>query len=148
MIKGNIETAEACYAVSEKFRECFVWIKENNLETMPDGRYEISDDIYANVQSYVTKDDAPYEAHKSYIDVQYMISGSEISGVVPRSNCSVTEEYNEEKDVEFLKNTGAEQYYKIEKGEFFIFFPKDAHKPGIKDGINKPVKKVIVKIKA
>ena len=30
---------------------------------------------------------------------------------------------------------------------FFIFFPEDAHSPGLKDGENSPVRKVVVKVK-
>lgn len=147
MIKGNIQSVENCYSVSEKFQKSFVWIKENDLKNIPDGRYDISEDIYANVQSYNTKDDAPYEAHKEYIDIQYMVTGEEMIAVAPYPSCTVTEEYDSEKDVEFLKNNSAEQYYKLNEGEFFIFFPHDAHKPSIKTDVSKGVKKVIVKVR-
>ena len=146
MIKDNINRAETYYKISENLRHGFEWIKKNDLKNMQDGRYEVSDNIYANVQSYETKDDASYEAHRKFIDIQYMIKGEELSGVTDYSNCSVTQSYNSEKDIEFLSINKNEEFYKIKEGEFFVFFPHDAHKPAIKTDKNKNVKKVIVKV--
>ena len=146
MIKDSLKRAETYYGISERIKAGFEWIKNNDLKNLPDGRYEISDKIYANLQSYQTKDDAPYEGHRDYIDIQYMVSGEELSGVTDYSNCTTTEEYNKEKDIEFLKCNAEEHFYKISEGEFFVFFPHDAHKPAIKVEKNKNVKKVIVKV--
>ena len=146
MIKDNICRAETYYNISNNLKKGFEWIKNNNLENMPDGRYEISDKIYANLQSYITKEDAPYEAHRDYIDIQYMVKGEEQSGVTDYKNCSTKEEYNKEKDIEFLNCNKKEEFYKIGEKEFFVFFPHDAHKPALKINENKNVKKVIVKV--
>lgn len=146
MIKDNIKRAETYYNISENLKKGFEWIKNNDLKNMTDGRYEISDKIYANLQSYTTKDDAPYEAHRDYIDIQYMIKGAERSGVTDYSNCSVKEEYNKEKDIEFLNCNSEEKFYELLENEFFVFFPHDAHKPALKINENKNVKKVIVKV--
>lgn len=146
MIKDDIRRAEVYYGISDNLKKGFEWIKNNDLKNMQDGRYDIDDKNYANLQSYLTKDDAPYEGHRDYIDIQYMVDGEELSGVTDYSNCLVKEEYNKEKDIEFLKNNGNETFYNIKEGEFFVFFPHDAHKPAIKAGENKIVKKVIVKV--
>ena len=146
MIKDDLKNAGIYCKISENLKKGFEWIKSNDLKNMPDGRYEISDEIYANLQSYNTKETAPYEAHRDYIDIQYMVIGEELSGVTEYSNCSVSEEYNKEKDIEFLKNNAKEEFYKIKEGEFFVFFPTDAHKPAIKIGESRKVKKVIVKV--
>lgn len=146
MIKDDLKNADIYSGISENLKKGFEWIKSNDLVSMPDGRYEISDKMYANLQTYYTKDDAPYEAHRDYIDIQYMVIGEEQSGVTNYSNCIVIEKYNKEKDIEFLQNNSEEVLYKIKEGEFFVFFPTDAHKPAIKIGENKKVKKVIVKV--
>ena len=147
MIKDNIKRAAAYFGISDNLKHGFEWIINNDLKSLVDGRYEINENIYANVQSYMTKDDAPYEAHKDYIDIQYMINGEELSGVTDYSNCSTKEEYNKEKDIEFLNPPQNEEFFKIKDGEFFVFFPHDAHKPAIKVKDNKSVKKVIVKVR-
>ena len=146
MIKDSIKRAETYYNISENLKKGFEWIKNNDLKNMPDGRYEISDEIYANLQSYQTKDNAPYEAHRNYIDIQYMVDGEEVSGVTDYSNCSTIENYDKEKDIEFLKINEKEKFYQIKEGEFFVFFPHDAHKPALKVQESKKVKKVIVKV--
>lgn len=147
MIKDTIKRAAVYFGISDNLKQGFEWIINNDLKSLADGRYEINENIYANVQSYITKDDAPYEAHRDYIDIQYMINGEELSGVTDYSNCSIKEEYNKEKDIEFLNPPQNEEIFKIKEGEFFVFFPHDAHKPAIKVNDNKSVKKVIVKVK-
>ena len=147
MIKDSIKRAETYYGIAENLKKGFEWIKNHDLKSMPEGRYEIDEDNYANLQSYLTKDDAPYEAHRDYIDIQYMVDGEELSGRVDYNDCSTKEEYNKEKDIEFLDSNVEEEFYKIKEGEFFVFFPHDAHKPAIKVKENKKVKKVIVKVR-
>ena len=146
MIKDSIKNADVYYGISKNLKAGFEWIKNSDLKNMPDGRYEITDKIYANLQSYITKDNAPYEAHRDYIDIQYMVKGEELSGRVDYSDCKTTEKYNKEKDIEFLQCIGEEEFFKIKEGEFFVFFPHDAHKPALKVKENKQVKKVIVKV--
>lgn len=148
MIKDNIQRRTVYYSVSQSLKQGFEWIINNDLKSLANGIYEINENVYASVQSYITKDDAPYEAHRDYIDIQYMISGEELSGVTDYSNCATKEEYKKEKDIEFLYPPKNEEYFKIKEGEFFVFFPHDAHKPAIKINDNKLVKKAVVKVKA
>jgi YhcH/YjgK/YiaL family protein len=147
MIKDSLNRAEKYFGLSDNIKLGLNWIKDNDLESMPDGRYEINDNIFANVQSYYTKDDAPYEAHRSYIDIQYMIKGEELSGVTDYANCTTVEEYDSDKDCEFLKCNIKEEFFRLKEKEFFIFFPHDAHKPALKINETKHVKKVIVKVR-
>jgi YhcH/YjgK/YiaL family protein len=37
--------------------------------------------------------------------------------------------------------------FKATPETFFIFFPDDLHRPGLKDGESSPVRKVVVKVK-
>ena len=147
MIKDNIKNADTYYQISKNLKDGFEWIRNNNLIDMKDGKYVISESLYANVQTYQTKDEAPYEAHRQYIDIQYMIKGEELSGVVDYADCSTVVEYDYEKDIEFLKNNTEENFYKIKSGEFFVFFPHDAHKPALRVNESSLVKKVVVKVK-
>lgn len=147
MIKDNIKRAKTYYNISENLKSGFEWIQNNDLKKLADGKYELLNGCYANVQSYMTKDDAPYEIHREYIDIQYMIEGKELSGVTDSSNCTTIKKYDTNNDIEFLNCNTDEKFYELQEGEFFVFFPHDAHKPAIKLNENKYVKKVIVKIK-
>jgi hypothetical protein len=71
----------------------------------------------------------------------------ELIGIAPLSDIKeILEPYNEANDIMFMSvnkiiNHGAAP------DRFFIFFPDDAHRPGLKDGENSPVRKVVVKVK-
>ena len=148
MIKDRLEHAEIYYGISENLKKGFEWLKNNDLTALPDGRYKISgNEIYANVQSYETKDDALYEAHREYADIQFMIKGREKIGVADYSACSAAEEYNKDKDIEFLNCNKPDSYEIIEEGEFLVLFPQDAHKPSINPGNKQNVKKAVVKVR-
>lgn len=136
--------------LGKKFKTAFDFLKNTDLKNQQCGKYTISDDIYYNLQEYQTKENAPYEIHRQYIDIQYVVKGEEKMGFANIDSFSASENYNLEKDVTFgiLKDSGKNDSFVIVKEGFFtIFTPEDAHAPALL--INKPaaVKKVIVKIK-
>ena len=146
MIKDRLKNAKTYFGISEELKKGFEWIEKNDLDNIEDGKYIIDgDNIYANVQTYETKDGALYEAHKKYIDIQYMINGEERIGVCDYSDCKTKEKYSEDKDIEFLEGYG--HYETIKNGEFLVLFPQDAHQPSLNYKEKKRVKKVVVKVK-
>jgi len=134
----------------ERWDKAFSFLKTSDLQGLELKRYDIDgDNLYAPVSEYLTKneEDAKYEAHRKYIDIQYIINGKELMGVAPLSQKKdILEPYDSAKDIEFLTVTGGENYLAL-PGRFFIFFPEDAHRPGLKDGENSPVRKIVVKVK-
>ena len=117
---------------------------------MPDGRYGISDRIYANIESYNTKNllDAKLEAHKKYIDLQFLLKGEERINYANIDGLTIINEYNPDKDILFYKTplSGVGRLY-LNKKKFAIFYPQDAHAPQINSGdLSNQVKKVVVKI--
>jgi YhcH/YjgK/YiaL family protein len=130
--------------------KAFTFLKETNLDTIRPGKYPIDGDlVYASVTENPTKDleNAKWEFHKKYIDVQMVIKGSEKMGIVPLASTTVSEPYNEKKDVGFATSTEG-NIYTVEPGVFLIFLPSDAHRPSIKvDGFDKD-KKIVIKVKA
>ncbi len=134
----------------ERWDKAFTFLKSNDLPSLEPKRYEIDgDNAYAPVSEYITKnsEDAKYESHQKYIDIQYVASGKELIGIAPASALKeVLTPYDASKDVGFMTvNDGVT--YKSDPGKFFILFPDDLHCPGLKDGENAPVKKVVVKVK-
>lgn len=147
MIKDGLINAEIYYGISPLLKQGLEWLKSNNLANIEDGKYFIDgENLYANVQTYETKDEAPYEAHRKYADIQYMIKGIEKIGVCDYKNCSTIEEYNEEKDIEFLKCNKDESHQVLNEGDFLILYPQDAHQPSLKFNRNQKVKKIVVKV--
>ena len=114
----------------------------------PNGRYELDGDkVFALVQSYQSKPRAEgkWEAHCKYIDVQYIASGAERIGWTHVSRLTLTEPYDETKDIAFYKGTG--DFVTVPAGSFAILFPEDAHMPGIAVDTPSPVTKVVVKVR-
>lgn len=148
MIFDAIENAEIYSGLGEKFKRAFEFIKSTDLKSFKDGKIEIDgENIFAIAQKYKTKnsDDGIWEAHRKYIDIQYMISGAENMGFVLADYLEISDKYNEADDVEILKGLG--DFVQVNEGEFVIFFPDDAHMPGLKIKENEEISKVVVKIK-
>lgn len=131
---------------SPRILEAIEIIKNTNFNDIPDGRLEYSNGIWANLQTYYTKQDALFEAHRKYIDIQFILAGTEKIGVCDSSTCTENIPYDAEKDIEFL---GAKEFEYIEMhtGDFLILYPKDAHKPSISVGEEPShVRKLVVKV--
>lgn len=114
------------------------------------GRHELEGDSYYNVDIYTAKDlvICRYEAHKKYVDIQYMVEGEELIYVTDIDNLQVSEPYSEEKDVMFF--TGGEDVKPelMTPGKYLVFYPKDGHKPSVRVGeTGSAVKKVVFKVK-
>ena len=147
MIKDRLCNAAYYYGLSKYLAKGLEWLKLTDLTILEDGKYYIYEDkVYANIQTYETKDDAKYESHKKYIDIQCVINGREKVGITDISNCTTCVEYNSENDIEFYDINADEEYVSLEEGTFLILYPQDAHKPSIVNGENRLVKKVVVKV--
>lgn len=115
----------------------------------PDGRYEIVDGIFANVMTYITKniEMTCYETHMKYIDIQYIIYGTEIMMINPLQELKnyVSMDYNLEKDIT-LYNYSLGDVKILSPGDFVVLYPNDAHRGAI--SLDKPtaVRKIVIKI--
>lgn len=133
----------------ERWDKAFAFLEAQDLATINTGTYEIDGkNVYAIVQEYNSKnpEDAQYESHKVYTDLQYIISGEELIGLTDLSSTTVKTPYDGEKDIAFYDAEEGEMLM-AKPGTFFLFFPDDAHRPGIKVDENKPVKKIVIKVK-
>lgn len=148
MIYDQLKNAELYFPISERLIKAFEYLRSNDFTNIEPGRYDIDgDNIYAIVQEYDTKPmtSGRWEAHKKYIDVQYMVNGKEKMGYSHKNKMIVTHEYNPEKDALYLKGEG--NFLTAEAGYFAVFFPSDMHMPCIAINLSTPVKKVVVKVR-
>ncbi len=147
MIFDNTKNKELYYAVNEGFKKGFDFIKKAERENLPVGKYEIDGKkVWASVQEYPSKDVAKAEAHRNYIDIQYIVSGREYMECADISECKSMVEYNPDKDVEFF-DASSRVKMECKAGDFAIFFPNDVHTPGLKIGESAPVRKIVVKVR-
>ena len=126
------------------------FIKKLNTNLQP-GRYDISENSYANIDEYYTKSykDCKLEAHKKYIDIQILLDGTERLDYIAADGLSVSEEYDEKRDVMFFhKPLKALDTVILKPNKFILLYPHEAHMPQMNDASEaKKVKKVVVKIK-
>lgn len=144
-MKNKINVNNKFLKDDSKLKIAIDYIKNTDFSKLKDGKISITDSIWANLQTYITKTDALFEAHRKYIDVQYIIEGIEYIGVSEYTDCVEEIKYNDENDIEFLR-TNNNQNIEMLKGDFLILYPTDAHKPSV--SINEPtkVRKLVVKI--
>ncbi len=137
------------YAINKVYWDkAFSFLKDQDLQTLPAGRYAIAGDtVYAIITQNLTKDydSTKWESHRHYTDLHCVISGEEKIAVAPISRLAVTMPYDSAKDV--INYSGEGDFYLAGPGTFFLFFPQDGHRPNVTPGGNKLDKKVVIKIR-
>ena len=147
MIYDKLEHLETYTGISDRLAKGLRLLKETDFSVLEPGRYEADGtNLYFMVQSYQSKEsnDTP-EAHRKYIDIQYLLSGEELIGVGALSD--MTEEVTANPDSDFWLYHGPMSHVKIGNGYFAVLFPQDAHAPGIAADAPAPVRKVVVKVR-
>jgi YhcH/YjgK/YiaL family protein len=145
------DLAVAWFKNKERWEKAFTFLKTNDLSKLETKRYDIDgDNLYATISEYITKDPATanFEAHRKYIDIQYIISGNEIMNSVPLSTTAreLVTPYDGTKDIEFMTIKNFVNH-RATPSNFFIFFPTDAHRTQLRDGSGSQVRKVVIKLK-
>jgi len=147
MIIDTLENAEKYIQLHRLFAKAFEFIKSQKLKEIEVGKYPITGaDLHASVSEKegLKKEDAKFEAHDHFIDIQVCPAGSETLGWKPRNKCKdIKSAYNIEKDVTFF-NDEPDTYFQLHEGQFAIFYPEDVHAPMIGEG---NIKKLVVKVK-
>ena len=148
MIIDKLTNSHLYSGLGNRINKAFDYLNNTDFSKTELGKYEIDgDNIFALVNEYNTKDEieGKLEAHKRYIDVQYVAKGEELMGYAPLENQKVIEDYNEQNDITFF--SGDKSFIQVDEGMFAIFFPTDVHLPGIKVNKKSYVKKIVIKVK-
>lgn len=121
-------------------------ITEEFLASVSKDRVELKgSDVYATRFTYETvpAEESFFEAHKKYLDIHIMLSGSERVEIAPPEKL---EEFDRKDDFYAYRGEGD---YKLvlSPGDFLVVFPNDAHK--IKMQVDGPetVTKAVFKIR-
>ena len=146
MIIDRIGNSHLYYTINTRFKQAFEYIHQIDMDAIPVGKYEIDGkNMYALVQQYNTKPRAQgiWEAHRRYIDLQYVVHGVEGIGY---SNVNHLEQGKYDPDKDFLPLYGAGDLVTLHSGSFVFLMPEDAHMPGIVIDSPAPVRKIVIKI--
>lgn len=150
MIYASIKEI-GCYAgsFSARLNKALNWLKDADglLAKQSEGRYEHFDgSFFYVVDRYETKEDNVFEAHRKHIDVHVLLEGKELVEAAPLEAMREKKSYDAQKDVCELEGEALLKLV-LSPGFFAVFFPRDAHKPGLSLG-NCPqtVKKCVFKV--
>ncbi len=149
MIFDTLDRAARYTGLNSRFPLAFDFLRTlTGGEAM--GRHDLDGDLcFALVQTYQTKpqSQALFEAHRKYIDVQFLLSGRETILWAPlESMKEQTMPYDEEKDAALWKPVTDFTPLRISAGQFAILHPEDAHAPCIEQEQPETVFKVVIKV--
>ena len=111
-------------------------------------RNELAEGVVAIEQAYTTKPRAEgfFESHRRFIDIQVIVTGTEIMEVVDVAHAKVRESYNEERDLIIYLDAQGASSLTMPAGHAAIFFPVDVHMPTLIAGEPTLVRKVVLKV--
>lgn len=148
MIIDKIKNSSLYFNLGKKITKALKFLAESDFSQMESGRYEIDgSNIFAIVNIYETKleKEGSWEAHRQYIDIHFMVEGSEAMGYANLDKMKTSQGYDPNKDSISLEGNG--DLFILEPGIFAIFYPTDAHMPGVLIDGPQLVKKIVVKVK-
>jgi YhcH/YjgK/YiaL family protein len=148
MIIDTFNNASKYFSVHPLFAKAFEYIQQTDLANAVEGKTDIADglkSIFSNSPGKTKEASlAKFECHNQNIDIQVCIKGEETIGWKPREKCVTPNgAYNAEKDVQFY-NDAPDTFFRLNDGQFAIFFPEDVHAPMIGEG---QIKKLVIKVR-
>ena len=143
MITGNIKDCEKYCGISGALGRALDFLK-----TVEYGA-KTSDFTVNFAEIFTFDEDAKgnkklFEAHRKYIDIHYIIAGTEQFGYANIATLTPVTEYNAVDD--YILLDGEVNRITLNKGDFIIVFPEDAHIPAMKYKDGQKVKRAVVKI--
>lgn len=131
MIYDSLKNLKNYIGLDPRLTRALEIIRDTDFSGLEDGTYEVEGhDFRYMLQSYTAEgvNDKP-EAHRDFIDIQYLISGKELVGVGQLEDMNEEVEARPEGDIWFYH--GVLDNVTLEKDKFVILFPNDAHAPCI-----------------
>jgi YhcH/YjgK/YiaL family protein len=146
MIADDIRNSSLYACLSPGIDAALKYLAGTDFSRVGPGRHEIGEGCYCIVQDYTTapREQKRYEAHRKYVDVQFIASGEELIGHADIATLRAAEDYDESRDVAWFEGEG--DFVTARAGVFVILFPHDAHMPGVSLAGCEAVRKVVAKV--
>jgi YhcH/YjgK/YiaL family protein len=151
MIVAELDHIARQAALSSRLRKGLDYLQNLDPQALEPGTAEIDgQEVYAMIQSYTSRSAAEnprFEAHRKYLDIQYLVSGTEAMGWAPLDQLEVSVPYDDERD-RLLGTVPAEARTLVPLGAGYaiLLYPSDAHSPGLAAGEPEPIVKIVVKV--
>lgn len=151
MVIDRIENAGRYYGLGKGI-ETVLRFFENYQEGQVEfpGRLVLDgDNIFVLATEYDTKQISPQylEKHERYIDVMFMVEGSERVYYKPFSDAAkVVSPYDSQRECALAELDDDAAALSLEKGKFVVFMPQDGHLAAQPDKASAHVRKLIAKV--
>lgn len=147
MITDKLSNASLYYGCHPKFKKAFEFLL-GDINHLSIGKYVIDgDQVFALVQKcdISPEGSGTFEAHKKYIDIQYIVKSSESFQYAHKDTLTPKTDYEEIKDAQRFCGQGST--IALTEGDFIVFFPEDAHLACISpDGCVGTSEKIVIKV--
>lgn len=149
MIYDNISNIDFYKGLSTDIYTGLLFLNQAKPD-IENGTYLLNPRVKVIVSEYKTKavNEYGYEAHKKFIDIQYVLTGQEKVECSPIDKLKETKPYSEEIDAAFYTadiNLQPSTLH-LQPGYFAIFYQQDGHMPQLCVEEPMSVKKIVVKV--
>lgn len=150
MIFDKIENTHRYQGIHDSLNTALKFLDSGSFADLTAGTYEVQgEEVYGIVKVCRTRSlsepENCLEAHRKYIDVHYVIEGTEEIGVTSLKDQVPVKAYDPVDDYALYKCPF--DVMKLEAGNFAIFFPDDVHMPEITRGAISDLKKIVLKVR-
>jgi len=131
MILDHIKNISNYKFQNEAINRALALIRDTDFSKLENTTYEVENrDLFFFIQAYETQsaNETP-EAHRKYIDIQYVISGKELIQIGQLDAMTEEVEARPQNDIWFYR--GPTDSVTLCEGMFAVFFPNDVHAPCI-----------------
>ena len=150
MIKTTLGQLERYAPLHPAFSRAFEALRQQASEPFEAGVTPVDGErIYINAFSYDTKppSESQMEAHRKYVDVMYLYDGAEHIGCCSLDCLTeITAPYAADGDALLARLPQGYTVLDMRAGDVAVFFPEDAHCPGLTADTVQHVKKMVVKV--
>lgn len=133
----------------QRLQEAVDFLKNTDLTKTPLGRsHQDGERFYCQTLEYETEsiDNFEFEIHNKRLDLHYLVEGEERIDVSPDTNFVPISEYNDERDIQYVKTPDSFNQVLLHQGDFVLI---GMHEPHRTNGfINQPthVRKIVLKL--
>lgn len=148
MIFDTVEHAALYQGISKNLDLAIETMLNTDFSRIEPGEYEVDGrNVYFQVQETSLRDrnEARFEHHKTYVDIQMNIKDGEKVSCFPVQEIGQWGTYDDEGDISFSDTNAEGVDFLLNPGSFVVFFPQDAHIPCLKDKFGGATKKVVIK---
>lgn len=149
MIYDTLEHIAAYRGLGANMDRAIEYLQNTDFSAIPAGRYEIDgENLFFMIQEpqLRTEQDAQFEIHRRYADIQLALTDGEIINYLPIEQVKNWQNFDEAKDIGFSDVEEKGIPMPLDAGQFMILYPQDAHMPCLK-GCADSTRKVVVKVR-